>query len=136
MGVLVNMATTNAVTAAGVDAVYYMTRDFNRARNFYEGVLGLKPAWQQSNEGNDWIEYALSDGATFGLGYMADGEFRGSGGVLCAVSDVKQALEQAKQAGATVLFDAFEMQGCTMAGCLDPEGNSFYLHHRKDGTVG
>jgi predicted enzyme related to lactoylglutathione lyase len=130
------MATTNAVTAAGVDAVYYMTSDFNRARKFYEGVLGLKPAWQQSNDGNDWIEYELGDGTTFGLGHMSDSEFSRSGGVLFAVSDVNQALEQAKQAGATVLFEAFEMQGCTLAGCLDTEGNSFYLHHRKDGTVG
>jgi predicted enzyme related to lactoylglutathione lyase len=56
--------------------------------------------------------------------------------VLFAVSDVTQALEQAKQAGATVLFDAFDMPGCTMAGCTDTEGNKLYLHHRKDGTVG
>jgi predicted enzyme related to lactoylglutathione lyase len=130
------MATTNVVTAAGIDAVYYMTRDFQRARKFYEGVLGLKPAWQQSNEGNDWVEYELGDGSTFGLGHMPDSEFRGSAGVLFAVSDVKQALEQAKNAGATVLFDAFEMPGCEMAGCMDTEGNSLFLHHRKDGSVG
>jgi predicted enzyme related to lactoylglutathione lyase len=130
------MATANIVTAAGVDAVYYMTSDFNRARKFYEGALGLKPVWQQSNDGNDWIEYELGDGSTFGLGYMSENEFSPSAGVLFAVSDVTQALEQAKQAGGTVLFETFEMPGCTMAGCTDTEGNKLFLHHRKDGTVG
>lgn len=130
------MATANAVNAAGIDAVYYMTRDFERARKFYEGALGLKPVWQQSNDGNDWVEYELGDGSTFGLGYMSDNEFSASAGVLFSVSDVQQALDQAKRAGATVLFDPFDMPACSMAGCVDTEGNKFYLHHRNDGTVG
>jgi predicted enzyme related to lactoylglutathione lyase len=130
------MATANAVTAAGIDAVYYMTRDFNRARKFYEGVLGLKPARQQSNEGNDWVEYELGDGSTFGLGHMSGEEFHGSGGAMFAVPDVKQALDLAKESGATVVWDVMEMPECSMAWAIDTEGNSFGLHHRKDGTVG
>lgn len=131
------MATANAVTAAGIDAVYYMTQDFNRARNFYESVLGLKPTAEQSGEGNNnFVEYELSDGATFGLGYLDDTPFNPSGGVLFSVADVPRALESAKSAGAKVLMETFEMPGCTMAWCVDPEGNSFMLHHRKDGTVG
>ncbi len=130
------MATANLVTAAGVDAVYYMTKDFKRAQAFYETALGLKPEWSQSGDGGDWAEYALPDGSTFGLGYMPDSEFHSSGGVMFAVSDVARALEQAKQAGATVVFDVMDMPSCTMAWCVDTEGNSFGLHHRKDGTVG
>lgn len=130
------MATVNTVTAAGIDAVYYMTRDIKRARNFYEGVLGLKPNAEQSGEGGDFIEYELSDGSTFGLGYLPDTPFNPSGGVLFSVADVARALESAKSAGASVLMETFEMPGCTMAWCVDTEGNSFMLHHRKDGTVG
>lgn len=130
------MATANAVTAAGMDAVYYMTKDFNRARAFYENALGLKPSWSDSSNGNSWVEYELSDGSTFGLGYMPDSEVHGGGGILFAVSDVKKAVEQAKQAGGEITLEFLEMPDCTMAWGIDTEGNSFGMHHRKDGSVG
>jgi predicted enzyme related to lactoylglutathione lyase len=136
MGVLDKVATANAITAAGMDAVYYMTKDFQRARKFYETALGLKPAWEMSGDGTEWVEYGLSDGSTFGLGYMPDTEVHASGGIMFAVSDVQKAVEQAKQAGATATFDLVDLPNCTMAWFIDTEGNSFGLHHRKDGTVG
>jgi predicted enzyme related to lactoylglutathione lyase len=55
---------------------------------------------------------------------------------MFAVEDVAAALERAKNAGATVLFDTLETPACTMAWATDTEGNSFGLHRRKDGTVG
>jgi predicted enzyme related to lactoylglutathione lyase len=111
-----------------MDAVYYLTKDFKRARDFYEGALGLRPAWSDSTEVGDWVEYELADGNTFGLGYLPQGEFHPSGGVLFAVSDVKDAQERAKQAGATVVFDVLDTPACTMTWCVDTEGNTFCLH--------
>lgn len=132
------MATTQETTVAvGLDAVYYMTKDLQRARNFYEQVLGLRTAAQPGGDsGNAFVEYELPDGTAFGLGYMPDAPWHESGGVMFAVGDVKATLEKAKAAGAQVLFDFVDLQPCQMAWVLDTEGNSFGLHHRKDGSVG
>jgi len=124
------MTTSNAVTTTGMDAVYYLTKDWKRARAFYEGVLGLQPSWQDETQQGQWVEYELSDGSTFGLGHLPGTEFNPSGGILFAVNDVGQALEAAKSAGATVVFDRLETPVCEMAWCLDTEGNSFCVHRR------
>ena len=124
------MATASTAIATGMDAVYYMSKDLKRVRSFYENVLGVKPAWESDMDGGQWIEYELADGSTFGLGHMSGSEFHSSGGVMFAVPDVRESLERAKAAGATVVFDYLETPACQMAWCLDTEGNSFCLHHR------
>lgn len=127
------MATAEAARlVTGMDAVYYMTQDLQRARTFYEGVLGLNPTWEIAGEGGgSFVEYDLPDGTTFGLGHIPGSPWHESGGVMFAVPDVKEALERAKAAGATVQFDYMELPVCHMAWARDPEGNSFCLHHRK-----
>ncbi len=126
------MATAEATITTGIDAVYYMTQDFKRARTFYETVLGLKPTVEMSGDGGgSFVEYDLQDGTTFGLGYLPDAPWHESGGVMFAVPDVKTALERAKAAGAQVQFDVMELPVCHMAWARDTEGNSFCLHHRK-----
>lgn len=125
------MATTSAAIATGIDAVYYMSKDFNRICSFYEKVLGLQPAWKDKTDGGEWAEYELADGSTFGLGHMPGQPFSPSGGVMFAVPDVQEALQRAKDAGATVAFDFMETPACYMAWCLDTEGNVFCLHKRK-----
>ena len=133
------MATAQETTVAvGLDAVYYMTKDLQRARTFYEGVLGLNVTADMPGEGGGsaFVEYELPDGTAFGLGYLPDAPWHESGGAMFAVADVKAALEKAKEAGAQVVFDYMELPPCEMAWVTDTEGNSFGLHHRKDGTVG
>lgn len=125
------MATTEAVVATGMDAVYYMTKDFNRARSFYERTLGLKPSWEMSGEGNSFVEYELPDGTTFGLGHMPGSTWHRSGGIFFSVPDVPAALEAAKAAGAAVDFDFMDLPACHMAWVQDTEGNSLCLHRRK-----
>jgi predicted enzyme related to lactoylglutathione lyase len=132
------MATAQETTVAlGMDAVYYMTKDLQRARNFYENVLGLRATFDMSGDGGgSFVEYELPDGSTFGLGHIPDAPFHESGGAMFAVADVKAALEKAKAAGAQVFFDYMDLQPCEMAWVSDTEGNSLGLHHRKDGSVG
>jgi predicted enzyme related to lactoylglutathione lyase len=124
------MATVQSSIATGMDAVYYLTKDFARARTFYEGALGMRPTWEDSSEGGQWVEYQLADGTTFGLGHMPGSEFHPSGGIMFAVPDVKDALSRVKDAGAGVVFDYLETPVCHMAWCVDSEGNTFCLHHR------
>jgi predicted enzyme related to lactoylglutathione lyase len=126
------MATATATTATGIDAVYYMTQDIQRARTFYETLLGLKPAVEMNGDGGGtFVEYELADGATFGLGHLPDAPFHESGGVMFAVPDVQAALDRAKELGARVVFDYMELPVCHMAWLVDTEGNGFCLHHRK-----
>lgn len=124
-------------TALGLDAVYYMAKDLQRARSFYEDVLGLKATVDMTGEGEgSFVEYELPDGSAFGLLHMPGTPWRESGGAMFAVADVKASLEKAKDAGAQVMFDYMELPPCEMAWVTDTEGNSLGLHHRKDGSVG
>lgn len=126
------MTTTQLpTTITGTDAVYYMSRDFDRARNFYENALGLTPASVQGNNGSSFAEYFLNDGTTFGLGYIPNRPFQASGGTMFAVADVKAAMERVKSVAPDVTFEFMELPTCDMAWAIDPEGNSFCLHHRK-----
>ncbi len=124
--------TTGAALVTGMDAVYYMTQDYGRARKFYESALDLKATWEISGEGGgSFVEYELPDGTTFGLGHMPDSPWHESGGIMFAVPDVKAALERVKGAGAQVQFDYMELPVCDMAWARDTEGNSFCLHRRR-----
>lgn len=132
------MATAQDTTVAvGMDAVYYMTKDLQRARKFYENMLGLRPTFDMAGDGGgSFVEYELPDGSTFGLIHIPGAPWRESGGAMFAVADVKATLAKVKDAGAQVIFDYMELQPCEMAWVTDTEGNGFALHHRKDGSVG
>lgn len=58
------------------------------------------------------------------------------GAVALAVADVAAALEELKAASMTVITDPNESPVCHFASVLDPDGNSLWIHHRKDGPVG
>jgi predicted enzyme related to lactoylglutathione lyase len=126
------MATAeNTATIAGIDAIYYMTKDFDRARRFYEGAFDLKPTFEMvGDEGGSFVEYDLPDGTTFGLAQLKDSEWHMNGSIEFAVPDVDGALQRALAAGATLNED-LELPSCRMAWLQDTEGNSFCLHRRK-----
>lgn len=124
---------TAAKTAVitGIDAIYYIAKDFDRARKFYEGAFDLKPAMEMlGGEGGSFVEYELADGATFGLAKLSDSPWHMNGGIEFAVPDVDAAVKRAVDAGATLNDDA-DLPTCRMAWLSDTEGNSFCLHKRK-----
>jgi predicted enzyme related to lactoylglutathione lyase len=130
------MAITKISAPAGIDAVYYMVKDVTRARRFYEEGLGFEPSFV--SESGEWVgvEYQLGTGQTFGLGRSAATPWRECGGAMIAVDDVAAATERVRQFGGKVHADSFESPVCVMSWCEDTEGNTFALHHRKDGSVG
>lgn len=132
MGALDNMAPTEAATfVTGMDAVYYIAKDFDRARKFYETGLGLKPTMEMIGEGGgSFVEYDLADGTTFGIAKLGDSPWHMNGSIEFTVPDVDAALKSAVAAGAT-LNDDIDMPSCRMAWLTDTEGNSFCLHRRK-----
>jgi predicted enzyme related to lactoylglutathione lyase len=131
------MTSTKISAPRGIDAVYYQVQDVARARRFYEEALGFVPSFV-AEPGGEWegVEYEMPTGQTFGLGKSAAAPWRPSGGAMISVDDVAAATERVKSAGGKVHLDAFESPVCFMSWCEDTEGNTFSLHHRKDGSVG
>lgn len=127
------MATAQSTaTITGIDAIYYLAQDFDRARRFYETAFGLRASMEMIGEGGgSFVEYDLPDGTTFGLAKMPDSPWHMNGSIEFAVPDVDAAVAQAKAAGAT-LNDDIDLPTCRMAWLTDTEGNSFCLHRRKN----
>lgn len=130
------MATTKISAPAGIDAVYYMVKDVARARRFYEEGLGFEPSFV--SDSGEWlgVEYELRTGQTFGLGKNAATPWRECGGAMIAVDDVPAATARVREFGGKVQVESFDSPVCVMSWCEDTEGNTFALHHRKDGSVG
>lgn len=53
-----------------------------------------------------------------------------------ALDDVDAALNEAREAGATVLHETRDTPACRNAMIADPDGNPIWLHQRHDGTAG
>lgn len=105
--------------------------DLTRARNFYEGVLGLKPSSDVTAAN---VEYDVGAG-TLMIANYGDRWKPVSGGTLPAfeVDDVDALTEQVKASGATIVTEPMDSPVCRFSMVLDPDGNSLMLHKRKNG---
>lgn len=117
-------------TITGMDLSGYMVQDAPRAIAFYRDVLGLEPVKVYPDDRG--AEYELADGTTFGL-FGGGGKvmpFQPGNGILFAVDDLDVAVSALKARGITVLMER-ETPVCNMAMIQDTEGNSVFLHKRK-----
>ena len=110
----------------------YPVTDLKRARQFYEGALGLQPARIFGDETTAWIEYDIGAG-TLSIGNMAPDwkPSPGGGSVGLEVEDFPAAIQQLKSGGYSVAFGPIETPVCHMAVVSDPDGNSITIHKRK-----
>lgn len=111
----------------------YPVTDMERARSFYEGVLGLKPTMDHKMEGAHWVEYDIGAG-TLAIG-VAPGMAPSRDGcsVSLEVEDFDAALAEIKAAGVEIQFGPLETPVCYMLFVRDPDGNSVGIHKRKPG---
>ena len=110
----------------------YPVTDLKRARQFYEGALGLKPARVFGDEASAWIEYDVGP-ATLAISNMAP-QWRpspGGGSVGLEVEDFPAAIQRLKSGGYSVFVGPTETPVCHMAVVSDPDGNSVTIHKRK-----
>lgn len=105
--------------------------DLPRARKFYEGVLGLKPA-SDLNGAN--IEYDVGTG-TLMIANYGERWKPATGGTLAAfeVEDVDAMTERVKASGAVIQLEPTDSPVCRFSMILDPDGNTLMLHKRKEG---
>jgi predicted enzyme related to lactoylglutathione lyase len=101
-----------------------------RAREFYEGVLGLRRGL--SSPDGVWTEYDLPGGGCIALfRHPNASQARAPGGgasIALEVADLDSLNERLKQAGVTYEGDVVHGPHCRMSNIRDSEGNSLILH--------
>lgn len=120
--------TTSFVT--GVDFVAVPTQDYEAAKQFYGGTLGL-PFLKQwgSMPGGEFqagnLTLAVMQSDAFGQ------EFRpGNTPIALQVDDVEATREGLEGQGVEFRQDTLDSGVCHMAFFEDPDGNPLILHHR------
>lgn len=121
---------TNTALITGTDFITVATEDFDRAIEFYGGVLGLPESKRWGNmpgvefeTGNLTIAIMQSD--AFGLEFRAHNhpiEFR--------VDDVAAARGELESRGVKFEADTLDSGVCHQAFFSDPDGNALAIHHR------
>ena len=104
--------------------------DINRARSFYEEVLGLK-ASDEMMQGR-WIEYDVGDD-TLAITNVSDTwtpSDQGTGAAL-EVENFGDAIKQLKDRRVRFAAEPFETPCCHMAVIQDPDDNKLMIHKLK-----
>ena len=104
--------------------------DLERAREFYEGVLGLEVSDEMM--GGKWIEYAVGDD-TLAIANVGDEwtpSDQGTGAAL-EVEDFDEAIRRLKDRHVRFAAEPFETPCCHMAVIQDPDGNKLFIHKLK-----
>jgi len=111
----------------------YPITNVARARTFYEETLGFKIGSHGNQGEHHWIEYDLPDGGCLALtNFIEDEPSDNAGGTIALeVENLEQLVEDLKAKGVTFKSGLIPSPVCTMAVCLDSEGNSFLLHQLK-----
>ena len=115
-----------------VDFIWTIATDVDETSRFYRDVLGLPTTGIQDE---DWREFQAGS-TTLAVTPAHVGLQPPRVLLALAVDDVDAALQEAREAGATVLHETRDTPACFNAMIADPDGNPIWLHQRKDGTHG
>jgi predicted enzyme related to lactoylglutathione lyase len=104
--------------------------DMKRARDFYEGVLGLKVAETMMN--GQWVEYDLGNNtlAIANVGPQWTPSDQGTGAAL-EVEDFDAAVKSLRERQVPFVVEGYESPCCWMAIIQDPDGNNIVIHKLK-----
>jgi predicted enzyme related to lactoylglutathione lyase len=107
----------------------YAVTEIKRARDFYEGVLGLKPT---NIVGGKWVEYEFGPYALT-IGCAPELFKPGSDGCSAAleVEDFDAAIAHLKQHNVKFRTEQCQTPVCRMAMIFDPDGNTICIHRRN-----
>jgi predicted enzyme related to lactoylglutathione lyase len=104
--------------------------DTKRAREFYEGVLGLKVSEEMM--GGKWVEYSLGNNtlaiASVGSEWLPSDQ--GTGAAL-EVENFDDAIKYLKDRHVRFSTEPYESPCCHMAIINDPDGNNVVIHKLK-----
>jgi predicted enzyme related to lactoylglutathione lyase len=113
----------------------YPVTDMPRAKEFYEGVLGLKKSrgFGQNAGDDQWVEYDIGDGclALIGGGGKDWPPSPAGSAAALEVDDFKGWTAKLRNHGVTFIWEPRESPACWMAVVADPDGNRVVIHQRK-----
>ena len=106
----------------------YPVSNMERARAFYEHVLGLHVS---HNYQDVWVEYDLG-GSTFAITTTEMGHTPGAKGAVVAfeLSDLDAFVHKMKERAVPFVTEIFDTPVCRMAVIEDPDGNHITIHKR------
>ena len=110
--------------------VGYPVTDLDRARDFYERILGLEETMDGTEGDIRWIEYDIGPGT---LAISNAWPPSGQSGPTAAleVKDLDAALAQLRSEGVPFKVETMETPVCGFAVVADPDGNDLTIHQRK-----
>jgi len=114
----------------GVDFITVPTQDYDRASEFYGGVLGLplSKRWGNMPAGEfetGTLTLALMQSDAFGIEFKPH-----SHPIALHVDDVATARTELEEQGIAFRGDTIDSGVCHMAHFADPDGNALLFHHR------
>lgn len=114
----------------GVDFIAVPTQDFDKASEFYGGVLGLERSkrWGDMPAGEfetGSLTIAIMQSDAFGMDFAPH-----SHPIALQVEDVEAARAELEEKGVKFHGDTIDSGVCHMAHFSDPDGNTLMLHHR------
>ncbi len=106
----------------------YPVVDMERARKFYETILGLIPGSISASGG--WVEYDLPHGGCFALTTFTESvpSTVAGGCISFEVDNLDEMVEDLKSKKVEIKADNIVSPVCKMAVIVDSEGNSILLH--------
>ena len=114
--------------------VGYPVSNIKRAREFYEGILGLKPGAIDEEipemPGKYWIEYEVGS-QTLAISNAWDPSGQSGPSVTFEVEHFEEALEHLKNRGVKILAECIETPVCRMGLIEDFDGNGITIHKMK-----
>jgi len=121
-----------AISVTEIAFTGYPVTDMARARAFYEGLFGLKPATAFEHGGRQWIEYDVGP-ATLAITNMSPDWKPAKDGpaVALEVADFDAAIATLRQHGTAFYLEPTASGVCRLAVVGDPDGNSLAIHHRQ-----
>jgi predicted enzyme related to lactoylglutathione lyase len=110
----------------------YPVTDLKRARQFYEGTLGLKQTSFFGDENSGWVEYDIGPG-TLGIGNgVPEWKPCNQGAVVALeVEDFDVAVDRLRADEVPFVHGPIDTPVCRMLVISDPDGNSLMIHKRK-----
>lgn len=114
--------------------VSYSITNVSRARNFYEGILGLKPGSVFGDDTTEmaFIEYEMGPHTlTIGKGATNFVPGKEGGVVALEVENFEEAVKVLKENNVVFIGEAMDFPSCQMVTIEDPDGNRVMIHRRK-----
>ena len=116
--------------------VGYPVTDEQRARDFYEGLLGLESNGAVfRNEGGFWFEYQVGP-HTLALASFWKPEGKSGPCLALEMENYDDIVAALKAAGVVFDMETYESPVCYTSVVRDPDGNQLMIHKRKPGHHG